>query len=78
MVLHFCRFFLNSNLLVFSQQLLREVSKYGVISGPYFPVFGLNTERYGVLRIFSPDTGIYGPEITLYLDTFHAVSYYQD
>ena len=23
-----------------------KVSKYGVISGPYFPVFGLNTERY--------------------------------
>ena len=36
-----------------------KVSKYGVISGPYFPVFGLNTE--------------YGPEITPYLDTFHAV-----
>ena len=34
--------------------------KYGVISGPYFPVFGLNT-------------GKYGPEITPYLDTFHAV-----
>ena len=25
---------------------LHEVSKYGFISGPYFPVFGLNTERY--------------------------------
>ena len=25
-----------------------KVSKYGVFSGPYFPVFGLNTERYGV------------------------------
>ena len=25
-----------------------KVSKYGVISGPYFPVFGLNTEIYGV------------------------------
>ena len=23
-----------------------KVSKYGVISGPYFPPFGLNTERY--------------------------------
>ena len=31
-------------------------SKYGVFSGPYFPVFGLNT-------------GKYGPEKTLYLDT---------
>ena len=38
----------------------RKVSKYGVISGPYFPVFSLNA-------------GKYGPEITPYLDTFHAV-----
>ena len=37
-----------------------KVSKYEVISGPYFPVLGLNT-------------GKYGPEITPYLDTFHAV-----
>ena len=37
-----------------------NVSKYGVISGPYFPVF-------------SPNTGKYGPEIALYLDPFHAV-----
>ena len=22
-----------------------KVSKYGVISGPYFPIFGLNTQR---------------------------------
>ena len=30
------------------------MSKYGVISGPYFPTFGLNTERYKVsLRIQS-------------------------
>ena len=32
-------------------------------SGPYFPVFGLPTEIYGVK---------YGPEIK-YLDIFHAV-----
>ena len=25
-----------------------KVSKYGVFSGPYFPAFGLNTERHGV------------------------------
>ena len=37
-----------------------KVSKYGVISGPYFPVF-------------NPNTGKYGPEITPYLGTFHAV-----
>ena len=34
------------------------MSKYGVFSGPYFPVFG--------------------PERTLYLDTFHAVLNYFD
>ena len=28
-----------------------KVSKYGVISGPYFPAFGLNTERYKVSAI---------------------------
>ena len=35
--------------------------KYGVISGPYFPVF-------------SPNTGKDGTEITPYLDTFHTVN----
>ena len=39
-----------------------KVSKYRVISGPYFPVF-------------SPNPGKYGPEVTLYLDTFHTVLY---
>ena len=40
-----------------------KVSKYAVISGPYFPVFGLNTKKYE-------------PEITPYLGTFHAVISY--
>ena len=32
----------------------RNVSKYGVFPGPYFPAFGLNTEKYFVsLRIQS-------------------------
>ena len=35
--------------------------QYGVFSGPYFPAFGLNK-------------GKHGPEKTLCLDTFHAVS----
>ena len=39
-----------------------KVSKYRVISGPYFPVF-------------NPNIGKYGPEITPYLDTFHAVMF---
>ena len=38
-----------------------KVSKYRILSGPYFPVFGLNTEKYW-------------PEKTLYLDTFLAVN----
>ena len=48
----------------------RNVSKYGVFSGPYFPAFALNTERYSV---FSPNAEKYGPEKTPYLDTFHTV-----
>ena len=37
-----------------------KVSKCGVFSGLYFPVF-------------SPNTGKYGPGKTPYLDTFHAM-----
>ena len=36
-----------------------KVSKYGVFSGPYFPVFGLKTSY---LSIFSLNAGKYGPE----------------
>ena len=36
------------------------MSKDGVFSGPYFPVF-------------SPNTGKYGPGKTRYLDTFHVL-----
>ena len=39
-----------------------KASKYGVISGPYFPVF-------------NPNIGKYGPEITSYSDNFHAVNF---
>ena len=39
----------------------------------YFPVFGLNAEIYEVNSVFSPNTGKYRPEISPYLDTFHAV-----
>ena len=37
-----------------------KISKYGVSSGPYFRVFGLNAAKYG-------------PEKTPYLYTFQAV-----
>ena len=46
------------------------MSKYGVFSGPYFPVFGLNPVY---LSVFSPNAGKYGPEKTPYLNNFHAV-----
>ena len=52
----------------------RRVSKYGVISGPYFSVFGLNTEIYGVNLRIQFEYRKYGSETTPYLDTFHTVS----
>ena len=42
--------------------LSEKVSNYGVFSSPYFPVFGLNIEKYG-------------PEKSSYLDSFHAVMF---
>ena len=50
-----------SKVELFAKITVWKASKYGVISGPYFPVFGLNTRKYG-------------PEITPYLDTFHVVN----
>ena len=45
---------------------------HGLISGPYLPVFSPNTAC--VQSEYSSNTGKYGPEITPYLDTFHAVT----
>ena len=47
-----------------------KVSKYGVVSGPYFPAFGVNTSY---LSVFSPSAGKYRPEITPYLNSFRLV-----
>ena len=48
-----------------------KVSKYGYFSFPYIPVFGLNTEIYGVnLRIFNPNIGKYGPDKTPHVILF--------
>ena len=47
------------------------MSKYGVFSGPYFPVFRLNTERYGVRLRIQSECDKNGPEKTPHLDTFH-------
>ena len=49
------------------------MSRYGVFSGPYFPIFGLNTDIYGVNLKFGRNTGKYGPEKTPYLDIFYTV-----
>ena len=45
----------NENLYLLSQSsTVWKVSKYGVFSGPHFPAFGQNTERYSIsLRIQS-------------------------
>ena len=49
------------------------MSKYGVLSGPYFPAFGLNTERYSVALRFQSECGKIRSRKTPYLDTFQAV-----
>ena len=46
-----------------------KVSRYGVFSGPHFPVIGLNTEIYSSVQIRKNTE----QKKTLYLDTFHAV-----
>ena len=49
------------NIWIFDTDTAWKVSKYGVISGPYFSVFGMNTEIYSVRTRNNS------------LDTFHAV-----
>ena len=55
-----------------------KMSKYGVFSGRYFPYsdwIRRFTDFSGpYFPAFSPNTGKYGPEKTLYLNTFHTVS----
>ena len=43
------------------------------ISGPYFPAFGLDTERYFYLFIFCLNAGKYVPEITPYVNSIPTV-----
>ena len=42
-----CSFFVFSFLIKWKISTMEKVSKYGVISGPYFPVFSPNTVKYG-------------------------------
>ena len=46
-----------------------KVSKYGVISGPYIPAFGMNTERYELSLRIQSECGKIRLEITRYLDS---------
>ena len=43
------------------------------ISGPYFPVFGLNTDIYGINLRIQSEHGKIRARKSSYLDTFHAV-----
>ena len=43
-------------------------------SGPHFPTFGLNTQRYGVSLRIQSECGKMRTKITLNTDTFHAVN----
>ena len=47
--------------------------KYGVFSGPHFPVFGLNTEIYGINLRVQPEYRKIRTRKSPYFDTFHAV-----
>ena len=49
------------------------MSKYGVFSDPYFPAFGLNTERYSVSLRIQSECGTIRTRITPNTDTFYAV-----
>ena len=60
--------------LTFKRHTAWKLSKYGVISGSYFPAFELNTRDTPYVSVVSPNAGKYGSEKTPYLDTFHAVT----
>ena len=51
-----------------------KVSKYDVSSGPYFPVFELNTQIYEINSVRIQEKT--NQKKTPYLDTFHAVFIY--
>ena len=51
----------------------REMTKYGVFSGPYFPVFGINTEIYEVNLCIQSKYGKIRTRRKPYLNTFYAV-----
>ena len=52
---------------------LRKKCLYSEFSGRYFLAFGLNTETFSVISVFSPNAGKYEPE-KLQIRTLHAVT----
>ena len=50
-----------------------KVSRHAVFSGPYFPIFGLNTEIYSVNLCIQSEYRKIRTRTTPHLDTFHAV-----
>ena len=54
---------------------IHSVKSVGIwsYSGPYFPAFGLNTERYGVSHRIQSECGKMRTRITPNTDTFYAV-----
>ena len=70
------------NMLETCPEFLRHVHEYThyvksvhiqSFSGPYFPEFGLNTERYGVSLCIQSKCGKIRTRKTPDMDTFHAV-----
>ena len=52
---------------------LRENCPYSVFSGPHFPGFRLNTERYGVSLRIQSECGKIRTRYPPNMDTFHEV-----
>ena len=57
--------------LVLANVSLRKSVRVGIYSGPHFPAFGLNTERYSVIQ---SEIGKMRARITPNMDTFYTVS----
>ena len=66
----------SSDDLLFCNHCLKNVRIWSY-SGPYFPAFGLNTERYGVFLLIQSQCEKIRTRITLNRDTFHAVNIYK-
>ena len=67
-------FFYESGLAWVSTAIIMHQVKSVQIRSYFWSVFSCIRTEYGpYLSVFSPNTGKYGPEITPYLNTFHAV-----